>query len=154
MILRYEPKHTDAIVDIFYKASLLAHPFLDHDFLEQEKINIREAYLPNVATWVFENEGTVTGFISLLENEVMAIFVDPQHQSLGYGKALMDHAVAEANDLEASDLEAGDVEVVVFKENPIGRRFYERYGFKFVTEFIHEPTQQMCHRLAYKPTDL
>ena len=142
MILEFDPAHTDAIVDIFYKASLLAHPFLDHDFLEQEKINIREIYLPNVKTWVFENEGGVIGFVSLLKNEVMALFVDPQHHALGYGRALMDHAVGEA----------GDLEVVVFKNNAIGRRFYERYGFKFMTEFIHEPTQQMCHRLIYKLT--
>lgn len=143
MILEFEPKHTDAIVDIFYKASLLAHPFLDHDFLEQEKINIREIYLPNVKTWILENKGVVVGFVSLLKNEVMAIFVDPQYHSLGYGKALMDHVVDEA----------GDLEVVVFKENSIGRQFYERYGFTFMSEYIHEPTQQMCHRLSYKLTE-
>jgi putative acetyltransferase len=144
VILKFEPKHTEAIVDIFYKASLLVHPFLNHDFLEQEKINIREIYLPNVKTWVFENEGIVIGFVSLLKNDVMAIFVDLQHHSLGYAKAMMDHAVDEA----------GDLEVVVFEENSIGRQFYERCGFKFMSKYIHEPTQQMCHRLSYQLAEL
>lgn len=67
-------------------ASLIAQPFLDDDFLDQEKENIRKIYLSGAETWVCEDQGRVAGFISLLENEVGAIFVDPAIQKRGLGR--------------------------------------------------------------------
>jgi len=140
VILKFEIKYTDAIVDIFYNASLLAHPFLSEEFVAQEKINIRDVYLAAVETWILMDEDKVIGFISTLQNEVMALFVNPAFHHKGYGRKLMNKAV----------LEVGDLEVVVFKENAMGRNFYDGYGFKFVEEFMHEPSGQKCLRLKYQ----
>jgi ribosomal protein S18 acetylase RimI-like enzyme len=56
--------------------------------------------------------------------EVLAIYVDPDRQGHGYGRALMDTAV---EDLRAAG--AGEVRLWVLAENTPSRRFYERYGF-------------------------
>ncbi|MGO1117288.1 GNAT family N-acetyltransferase [Rhodovibrionaceae bacterium A322] len=144
MITSFTHDQCDAIVEIFYRASLLAHPFLTEEFLQQEKTNIRDIYLPNVETRTYQKNGQVLGFISLLDQEVMALFVEPAQQGQGIGTALMDRAV----------IERGDLEVVVFNNNPIGRAFYKRYGFTYLNEFEHEPTGQTCLRLRYQaPTD-
>ncbi len=76
MIRQYEEKDLSDLLDAWYSASLVAHPFLDEVFFEQERKNISEIYLPNAETWVFEQDGVVVGFISLIGNEVGAIFVE------------------------------------------------------------------------------
>lgn len=141
MIRKYAPKDLNALLDAWYNASHIAHHFLDEAFFQKERKNIPEVYLPVAETYVYESDGTVVGFIALIENEVGAIFVDPESQGKGVGRKLMDHA----RELR------GTLDVDVFKANIIGRRFYDRYGFKFVTEHLHEETQQPLLRLKLTP---
>jgi len=137
MIRKYQAQDLQAVIDIWYRASLIAHPFLDEAFLQAERQEIVEKHMPSVETWVYEKEGRIVGFIALLDCEVGAIFVDPQHQRQGIGRALMDHA----RDLR------GNLELDVFKENRIGRAFYDRYGFKVIAEHLHEASGQLQLRL-------
>ena len=65
MIRAYESEDTNAILDVWFQASLIAHPFLHDSFLEKERENIQQIYLPNTKTWVYEQEGKVVGFISI-----------------------------------------------------------------------------------------
>lgn len=130
MIRKYEGKDLNALLNAWYSASKVAHPFLDEDFLAQERRAIADVYLPNAETWVFELEGVVVGFISLIGNEVGGIFVDANHHSQGIGRALIDHARSIR----------GCLELDVFKDNRVGRRFYEKYGFIQVDEYRHEET--------------
>ena len=137
MIRAYQDADLDGLLDVWYRASLIAHPFMDDTFLTQERINIAKVYIPVAETWVYVSRARVVGFISLIGNEVGAIFVDPASQGKGIGRALMDHASATRKTLE----------VEVFKANPIGRRFYNRYGFTFEREEVHEQTGQPVLRL-------
>ena len=119
MIRKYRPGDRDAVLGVWAAASTLAHPFLDEEFLEQERREIRNTHLPNAETWVWESEGRVVGFISLIGIEVGAIFVEPGLQRSGIGSALMDHARRLR----------GKLEVEVFSENEIGRAFYASPDF-------------------------
>ena len=139
MIRRYRDEDREAVVEVWYAASLLATPFLDDDFLAAEKEAIRKVYLPNADTWVYERTGALVGFLSMLGDEVGAIFVDPESQGEGVGRALMDHAVSLA----------GEVFLDVFRDNAIGRRFYDAYGFQFDHEYRHEATGRAMLRLVY-----
>ncbi len=130
MIRRYVPEDLEELLDTWAAASSVAHPFLSEEFQQQERRNIPEVYLPVAETWVWESEGRVVGFLSLLGNEVGAIFVDPESQRTGIGHALMDRARARRDELE----------VEVFKANVLGRAFYARYGFRRLHEKIHEET--------------
>ena len=40
-------------------------------------------------------------------------------------------------------------EVEAFKENSIGRKFYTRYGFKYLEGKLHEPTGRQILRLKF-----
>ncbi len=140
MIRKYQPSDIDAIVEVWLNASEVAHPFLSETFLEQEEKNIRERYLPKTETWVFEDDHRVIGFISMLGNEVGALFLEPAFHGQGIGKAMMDW-VAQKHD---------QLEVEVFKNNIIGKRFYEKYGFEQVREYFHLPAQQQMIRMRFK----
>lgn len=111
-------------------ASAQAHPFLPPGFVAEVREAIPKLYIPNAETWVVEHEGSVVGFISLLGNEVGAIFVAPEHQRKGFGRLLMN---------KARELK-GSLEVEVFSANSIGCGFYRTCGFVRIGEMIHEPT--------------
>lgn len=127
-------------IEVWYQASLIAHPFLTDDFLEEEKANLRERFLPHSQTWVKEKQGNVVGFISLIENEVGGLFVHPTWQRQGVGKALMD---------KASSLHATLV-LDVFEANKQGRAFYAMYGFEPVKHHRDGTTGEMMIRLRYE----
>ena len=140
MIRKYRKKDDDAIVDSWYQASLLAHPFLSAEFLKKEEQNIRNVYLPNTETWVYEIDEKVVGFISMIGNEVGAIFLNPKFHGQGIGKQLMD-TVTEIHPV---------LEVQVFEKNLIGRGFYKRYGFVFMGQSVHDGTKEILFRLKYE----
>ena len=137
MIRPYEENDLETLIEIWSAASEVATPFLPADFLAGEPDNIRNIYIPNAETWVFEVDNTVIGFIALIGDEVGAIFVHPESQGQGAGRTLMDHA---ANLRDTIFLD-------VFKENLIGRHFYDRYGFEFDHEYVHEQTGHVLVRL-------
>jgi len=129
MIRLYERRDLDQLLEVWAAASALAHPFLTDEFLASERANIASSYLDVAETWVFELDGQLVGFVALVgANEVGTIFVDPRRQRAGIGTALMNHARSLR----------GDLEVEVFVENPIGRAFYERCGFREIGRKHHE----------------
>lgn len=128
MIRKYEDKDLEGMLDVWYQASLVAHSFLTAEFFEQERRNIRDVYLDNSETWIYEDEGRVVGFLSMHENEVGAIFIYPEMQGRGIGRALMDVAKGLHETLELE----------VFKENLKARGFYEHYGFVTFKEYVPE----------------
>jgi len=137
IIRKYEDKDLEDLLEAWYSASELAHPFLSEEFFNQERQKIPSFYLPNAETWVYEQNGTVIGFIALIGNEVGAIFLDPKSHGKGIGRALMDHAKSIRDVLELD----------VFKDNSIGRNFYNKYGFNEEYEHIHKETGFMQLRL-------
>lgn len=130
MIREYKPEDQQQTLDVWYNASVIAHHFLDEAFFEQERKNLSEGSFSNVETWVYEQDGKIVGFIAMIENEVGGLFVGPDFQGRGIGRQLMDHVRQSREYLELE----------VFKENAIGRRFYNRYGFKLVKEQTNKET--------------
>jgi putative acetyltransferase len=141
VIRPYAEPDLDALIDVWDAASKVATPFLPAAFMAGEPENIKNIYIPNAETWVIDADDTVAGFLSLIGDEVGAIFVHPRFQGRGYGRALMDHAVSLRDALFLD----------VFKENALGRRFYDSYGFRFEREYVHEKTGHVLLRLVYEP---
>ena len=139
MIREYKETDLTELLEAWYSASQVAHPFLDDAFFAQERRNIAAVHLPNAETWVYELDGVVVGFIALIGNEVGAIFVDPKFHGQGIGRALMDKARSIREVLELD----------VFKDNRVGRKFYEKYGFRQVDEHVHEDTGFIQLRLRF-----
>ena len=138
MIRKYKTEDTDALVSVWEKGNALAHPFLSEEFVAQVAKDMRNIYLPKAETWVLEDDEQAVGFIALLESEIGGLFLDPSLIGKGYGKKLVDHAFALK----------GPLRVEVFKENTMGRPFYERYGFVFEEEYLHEPSGSVTCKMA------
>ncbi len=138
MIRQYTAQDTDALIAIWEKANALAHPFLTQDFVAYVKDAMRNIFLPNAETWVMEKDGSPIGFIAMLDNEIGGLFLDPSHHGQGYGRAMVDHVTGLK----------GPLRVEVFKENKVGKPFYERYGFKFVGEYLHEASGAVTVKMS------
>ena len=139
MIRPYKSADLDRLLEVWYRASKLAHPFLDESFLSGEMESIATKHLPSAETWVYVLNEKVVGFVSLIGDEVGGLFVDPDFHRKGIGRALVDHVLAQC----------GQLEVVVFPENVIGRMFYDRYGFKPLKKLVHEQTGHSVLRMRY-----
>ena len=117
----------------------MAQPFLDAAFVEKVKKDMKDIYLPNAETWVFEENNVVIGFISMIGNEIGGLFVSPDQHSKGVGTRLVDFIGEYHRELE----------VEVFKDNKIGRGFYDKYGFKMMKEYFHEESNQVLLRMKF-----
>lgn len=140
MIRKHTPEDLEAILDVWYKSSTIAHPFLDKQYVEKVKKDMRNLYVPNSETWVYIKDNTLVGFISMMGNEIAGLFVLPNQHSKGIGTQLV-NMVSELNN---------ELEVEVFEKNEIGRAFYNKYGFNLLNQFFHKESNSEVIRLAYK----
>lgn len=140
MIRKYREEDLNSVMNIWYESSTLAHPFLEEDFVEMVKKAMKDIYIPNASdsTWVYEHKNAVIAFISMTDNEIGGLFVKPQNHSKGIGTLLVNHI----KPMHKS------IEVEVFKNNSIGRRFYDSYGFKAMHSYYHEQSKQEVLRLS------
>jgi len=141
MIRQVQQSDMDQVIAIWLEASIKAHDFVTREFWESKVEDMREIYIPSGETWVCEKEGSIRGFLSLVENTLAAIFVSPDYQGTGIGKQLMTRAKEVRSNLN----------LTVYKENRKGVEFYEKCGFQVEREQIDEHTGHpellmMCKR--------
>ncbi len=141
MIREYKETDADAVVAAWRAANERAHPFLSRDFLDKEADNVRNVYPQFAKIWVSEIDGHVVGFIAMIDNEIGGLFLDPKYHGKGLGREMVDFAAAKK----------GALTVEVFRDNKIGRRFYDAYGFKKTGEYLHEHSGQMTIKMAFDP---
>lgn len=137
-IRAYREDDIEPVMVAWRNANAVAHPFLSDDFVSELEQAIRHIYVPKAETYVLEENGHVIGFIALLGNDIGGLFLDPARHGLGYGKALVSYA---------AQLK-GPLTVDVFRDNEIGRPFYEHAGFAFVSDELHEPSGQISRKMA------
>ncbi len=133
MIRNCRETDLEEMVRIWYDASFLAHSFIPSSFWALNKSAMKEKYLPLAENLVFEEEGKVAGFISLVGERICALFVAPEMQGKGIGRALLGHAM----------ILKGNLSLKVYRENENALSFYEKCGFVAVGEEIDEFTDCM-----------
>ena len=119
MIRPFRAEDTDALIDLWYEASIRAHDFVPQDFWAREREAIRTEYLPISETHVYEQDGRVVGFLSLLGTHIGGLFVHPVAQGCGIGRALVLYAAAQY----------GTLTVNAFSRNAQALGFYQQMGF-------------------------
>ena len=108
---------------IWLEASLKAHPFIGEPRLLEQRLLIEEKYLPQAETWVACSAGQAVGFISLLDSFIGGIFIAPNWQGRGVGRALITHALDRK----------GELSLEVYTANEQAFRFYTSLGFREVS---------------------
>ena len=109
--------------DIWFDASIKAHPFIGEARLTEQRRLIEGEYLPKAETSVACLDEEAVGFISLLGSFIGGIFIAPDRQGLGIGRQLIIDALARK----------GELSLEVYTENEAAVRFYHRLGFREVS---------------------
>ena len=134
----------DAVLEIWIRGSLQAHGFIEESYWERQKERLRENLLSHAITAVYCDPTTerIDGFISLVENFIVALYVAPEEQGRGIGHNLLQRAKYLYPVLELS----------VYTENRAALSFYLREGFQIVLRRIDQATGHeealMIHRPA------
>ena len=118
-----EATDLQALSTIWFDASLLAHSFLGAARLREQRVLIETVYLLRAETWVACHRGETVGFISLLDTFIGGLFVAPERQGLGAGRALVQHALSLK----------GELFLEVYTANGQAFGFYRGLGFEEIS---------------------
>lgn len=108
---------------IWFDASVRAHPFIGERRLKEQRVAVETIYLPTAETWVACYRQEPVGFISLLGSFIGGLFVAPQRQGLGAGRALVFHALGLK----------GELCLEVYTANAQALGFYKSLGFEEIS---------------------
>ncbi|MCA1296863.1 GNAT family N-acetyltransferase [Stappia indica] len=122
-IRAFRADDTDCLSEIWYRASLKAHPFLGKELLQDQRKQIEEIYLPQAEIWVATISQRPVGFIGLLDSFIGGLFVDPAEQRGGIGRALVAHGLGLKQELTLE----------VYAQNTEAVAFYRHLGFREVS---------------------
>ena len=91
MIRKFQPQDTDQVMKIWLESSLDSHDFIPASYWQKNFVAVRDNYLPASTTYVWEEDGEIKAFASLMnEDKLGALFVDASARGKGIGKALID----------------------------------------------------------------
>ena len=119
----------ESVMSIWFSSTVVAHPFIPLDYWEKNYNIVKDIYLPNAKTSVFEEDGMIKGFISISDDSFIGtLFVDSAYQGQEIGQALINTAINQYKLLS----------LAVYKDNVNSIRFYEKQGFKIMCEQLNE----------------
>lgn len=130
MIRAFQSTDMNDVLDIWLRASIEAHGFVDRGFWESKVDDMRETYIPASDTYVFMEDSIIKGFFSLRGDTLAAMFVTPDFQGKGIGRKLMKKAKSLRKKMD----------LTVYRENPGSIGFYRKCGFVTIKERVDERT--------------
>ncbi|MBK5253253.1 MAG: N-acetyltransferase [Peptostreptococcaceae bacterium] len=134
MIRELREEETNEIMKIWQEATIKAHQFIHESYWMELCAVIKENYIPNSETFVYEHDGIIKGFISMTEDGfISGIFVDVKYQGMSIGKGLMAFAKNTHSELTLD----------VYEENLKAVSFYKRTGFEVAGKRVNEDTDKV-----------
>ncbi|MQR37979.1 N-acetyltransferase, partial [Escherichia coli] len=92
MIREVQRSELPAILQLWLESTTWGHPFIKSSYWRDCIPLVRDAYLANAQNWVWEEDGKLLGFVSIMEGRFLAaMFVAPKAVRRGIGKALMQY---------------------------------------------------------------
>ena len=117
----------DETAIICLETNIKAHDFISTEYWKSNFDRVKEMLL-QAEVYVYENEGSIQGFIGLNDEYIAGLFVSNQAQSHGIGKCLLNFVKDQKRKLSLS----------VYQKNIRAIRFYQREGFVIQCEKIDD----------------
>lgn len=132
MIRKWTTKSLDPVLTLWLESTTFAHPFIDEQYWHDSLALVRDVYLPAAQTWVWEENDTLLGFVSVMDNQfVGALFVAPQALHRGIGSALLNEVKQRYPMLSLE----------VYQKNGRAVSFYHALGFRIEDGAWQEETK-------------
>ena len=123
------------------KLSLEAQNFISDSYWLENYDNVKNNYLPNSDTYVYEEDGEIKGFVSLIENIFIGgLFIRVDSQRKKIGSVILDF-LKERND---------KLQLTVYDKNVRAMKFYLKSGFKILNTEIDKKTKEKEHLMEWR----
>lgn len=122
MVRDFQAEDLNRIMELWLETNIQAHDFIEKSYWQDHFDEVMEI-LPNASVYVYEDNGSIEGFIGLVDNYIAGIFISNDNQSRGIGRQLLHHVKGNHNELSLK----------VYEKNQRAVKFYLREGF-LVTE--------------------
>lgn len=139
MVRKFQTGDLERAAEIWLAANLQAHGFIPRAYWEEQLETVRDL-LPHAELYVWQDGGAIQGFIGLNGDHVEGLFVRPQRQGRGIGKALLDRA-RDAH---------GRLTLNVYRKNERAAAFYAREGFQVRGEGVDENTGEPEYTMVWE----
>lgn len=141
MIRLLQFQDIDSVMTIWLQSTILAHPFIEESYWMKNYDIVKNIYLPNSTTYVYESEERIQGFISIIEDSFIgALFIAPEIQGKGIGSKLLQEALSHYPKLS----------LAVYKDNLNATKFYQSKGFKIFQEQVNEDSGHKEYVMIYE----
>jgi ribosomal protein S18 acetylase RimI-like enzyme len=135
LIRPYRSDDFNVVTNLWRRAREQAFPEFQrtkgHTF-EEDQAYFRDVILVNNDVWVAEVDGQVAAFMAIAGDYIDQLYVDPDYQRSGLGKALLEHA---------RSLSPEHLWLFTLQINTNGRAFYERNGFRVARFGVSPPPE-------------
>ena len=139
MIRKFQITDTEQVMEIWLTGNIDAHPFIPKEYWLSNFDMVREQLL-QAEVYVFENEGSIQGFIGIQEDYIAGVFVKEEVRSAGIGKRLLDYIKENHSALTLN----------VYQKNRRAVEFYQREGFYILSEGLDEETKETDCTMFWK----
>ncbi|MEG6306208.1 N-acetyltransferase [Enterobacter ludwigii] len=132
MIRKWESDNAGPLLSLWLESTTEAHPFISASYWKENEGMVRDVYLPAAETWVWEEDGMLRGFISVMQSQfVGALFVSTDFIGRGIGRALLNHVQQRFPYLSLE----------VYQKNVRAVNFYHAQGFRIEDSAWQDDTQ-------------
>jgi len=119
------------IMSIWKDSTIKGHSFIPKQYWIDIYEKVKNQYIPASETYVYEEDGVIQGFISILENNFIgALFIHVDYQNKGIGRKLIEYVKDKYFELQ----------LAVYKNNETAVKFYTNNGFKVQATNLDETT--------------
>lgn len=140
MIRKLEIRDIDKIMEIWLETSIIAHDFIKKQYWIDNYEAVKNKYIPNSETFLYEENNEIKGFISIMSREFIgALFVSKDFQREGIGSKLIKFAKCNYKVLVLN----------VYKDNVNAVNFYKKQKFKILSENLDEDTNKVEFTMRY-----
>ncbi|MEQ3308507.1 N-acetyltransferase [Fusobacterium varium] len=141
MIRNLKNDDIDIVMELWKDSTIEAQNFIPDSYWLENYDNVKNNYLPNSDTYVYEEDGEIKGFVSLIENIFIGgLFIRVDSQREGIGSVILDF-LKERND---------KLQLTVYDKNERAMKFYLKSGFKVLNTEIDKKTREKEHLMEWR----
>lgn len=138
MIRKFENSDLDSVMQIWLDGNIKAHNFISPQYWHNNFDYVKSALLSS-EIYVYDDE-MVEGFIGLNGSYIEGVFVKSGSQHKGIGTDLLNYAKQKYDELSLS----------VYQKNTNAISFYNKNGFKIISENIDLNTNETEYKMKWK----
>ena len=112
MIRKFKLEDKTIVLTMWVKANFRANSFIERDFWIQEFNGMKDTVI-NYETYIYEESGEIKGFITIAEEEIVAIVVKEDYLKNGIGRKLINYC-KERKDCLSIKVYENNIEAMVF----------------------------------------